>query len=215
MIEAGLLARVVVVSASGALSPGPLTTATLGLGARGSWRSGVVVSVGHTLVEFPLVLTLAYGLSAFVVRPDVRLAVGLLGGSALLIFAALTLRDAVRFKGFSASSSGVAPLLVGLVLSGGNPFFLVWWATVGLEYLILPFLRFGLVGLTLMYIAHVWLDYVWLAGVAHFGGAISRSRNVYRVLLAVISVVLFYFAVSTLADSLGILFVLFSSPTTG
>lgn len=202
MIETGLLVRVVAISTSGALSPGPLTAATLGLGVERGWKSGVLVSVGHTLVEFPLVLALAYGFSTFITRPEVRFVVGAIGGSALLIFALLTLRDALGFKGFSTSPNEATPFLIGVALSGGNPFFLVWWATVGLEYLILPFLKFGLLGLTIMYVSHVWLDYMWLTGVAHFGGVVSRSKNVYRALLIGVSGLLFYFAISTLASLL-------------
>ncbi len=46
--------QVMAVSASGALSPGPLTVATMALGTRGGWKAGVFVSFGHALFELPL-----------------------------------------------------------------------------------------------------------------------------------------------------------------
>ena len=46
--------QVMAVSASGALSPGPLTVATMALGTRSGWKTGVFVSFGHALFELPL-----------------------------------------------------------------------------------------------------------------------------------------------------------------
>ncbi|MEM2347329.1 MAG: LysE family transporter, partial [Sulfolobales archaeon] len=54
---------VVAISATGALSPGPLSVMTLALGVRGGWRSGFQVALGHTIFELPYVtfLTFLYG----------------------------------------------------------------------------------------------------------------------------------------------------------
>jgi len=45
------LATVVVVTASGALAPGPLFAANLLQGARGGLKSGFMMSVGHTRIR--------------------------------------------------------------------------------------------------------------------------------------------------------------------
>ena len=50
------VATVVVVTASGALAPGPLSFGILMQGSKEGARSGFSCAIGHTLVEFPLVL---------------------------------------------------------------------------------------------------------------------------------------------------------------
>ena len=47
------------------------------------------------------------------------------------------------------------------------PFFVVWWFTAGLKLIEVSSEFFGLLGVVFMYILHVWMDYAWLAFVAH------------------------------------------------
>ena len=53
----------------------------------------------------------------------------------------------------------------GIVMSGLNPFFLVWWATVG-SLLIMRFLDYGALGLGVFIIVHWGCDLVWLSFVS-------------------------------------------------
>ncbi|HXX72712.1 MAG TPA: LysE family transporter [Candidatus Acidoferrales bacterium] len=55
---------VIVVTASGALAPGPLFFGLLTQGSKEGARAGFSCAVGHTLVELPLVLALSFGLLA-------------------------------------------------------------------------------------------------------------------------------------------------------
>jgi threonine/homoserine/homoserine lactone efflux protein len=71
------VATVVLVTASGALAPGPLFFVTLSHGARSGAKSGIIFSAAHTLVEFALVLLLAGGLLAVANQPAVRFVVGM------------------------------------------------------------------------------------------------------------------------------------------
>lgn len=59
-------------------------------------------------------------------------------------------------------------LMLGLALTGLNPYFILWWLTIG-SVLIIQALVFGaLLGVILMYIAHVWMDFAFLTGLAYF-----------------------------------------------
>ena len=58
-------------------------------------------------------------------------------------------------------------MILGVGLTGLNPFFIVWWLTVGLG-LVVQAVEFGaLLGVFIMYVSHVWMDYAWLTGTAH------------------------------------------------
>lgn len=70
---------VIAVTASGALAPGPLTFAILMHGSKGGAKSGLFSAFGHTLVELPLVLALAFGLLAVIDQPFVKSLIGIVG----------------------------------------------------------------------------------------------------------------------------------------
>lgn len=65
MATLDFLATVVLLSASGVLGPGPLFLASTLRATKRGTIAGIECAVGHTLVEFPLVVGLAIGLQAF------------------------------------------------------------------------------------------------------------------------------------------------------
>ncbi len=96
------------------------------------------------------------------------------------------------------------PLLVGLVLTGLNPFFIGWWLTIGAD-LILQALAFAsLAGVMLMYVSHIWMDYVWLTAVAHFAkmGINVVGVRVYKAVVIVFGALLIFFGLLFLTSIL-------------
>lgn len=61
----GFLVTTVAISLSGVMAPGPITAATLAAGTR-SRHAGVLVALGHLVIELPLVLLLVAGIGKFV-----------------------------------------------------------------------------------------------------------------------------------------------------
>ena len=201
------VATVILITASGALAPGPLFFVTVSHGARSGAKSGLVFSIAHTLVEFTLVMLLACGLLTVANEPAVKLTVGVAGGIGLLVFGAMQIRDSLAFNFGETRSGGVATrnlLLIGLAFTGLNPFFVVWWLTVGANLILLSLEFASLAGVVFMYVCHVWMDYAWLTSVAHFS---KTGTNVvgfkwYRVIMAVFGAVLIYFGLTFFINSL-------------
>ena len=205
------VATVILITASGALAPGPLFFVTISHGARSGAKSGLVFSIAHTLVEFTLVMLLARGLLTVAneptVKPIVEFTVGVAGGIVLLVFGAMQIRASLTSKFDEAKSGRVATrnlLLIGLIFTGLNPFFVVWWLTVGANLILLSLEFASLAGVVFMYVCHVWMDYAWLTSVAHFS---KMGTNVvgfkwYRVIMAVFGAVLIYFGLTFLINSL-------------
>jgi threonine/homoserine/homoserine lactone efflux protein len=196
-MDPAFAAKVVVVSASGALAPGPLTASTAALGARGGWRAGFSVAVGHTLVELPLVVAIAYGVGSALSSPLARALLGAVGGAFMVLFAALTLKAAAG-GGLEAGGSGRfgSALAAGAALSLFNPFFIMWWLGVG-SPLIAEAVERGARGLLEFYAAHVWIDYAWLSLVAGLGSVARLNGRAYRALLAALALLMLYFGAST------------------
>ena len=203
----GFVATIVLVTASGALAPGPLLFATISHGVKSGAKSGLIFSLAHALVEFALILLFAFGLLSLADFPNFKLAVGVAGGAVLFFFGAMQIRDSLnrnlnKTKTQSLKTRNLA--LLGLTLTGLNPFFILWWLTVGanLIFLALEFASFA--GLVFMYLCHVWVDIVWLTAIAHFAGMganVAGSRW-YRILMAAFGAVLIYFGATFIADSL-------------
>ena len=198
---------VIILTASGALAPGPLFFVTITHGARSGTKTGIAFSIAHTIIEFTLVMLLALGLLSVANWPTVRLVVGGAGGAALIVFGAMQIRSSLH-EAKEPESGQVSTrnlFLIGLALTGLNPYFVIWWLTIGANLIFLSLEFAGLVGVLFMYVCHVWVDYAWLtlvAGFAKRGAKILRFKW-YRVMVAVFGVVLIYFGVSFLIDALG------------
>ncbi|MDH5362371.1 MAG: LysE family translocator [Aigarchaeota archaeon] len=195
------LSTVILITASGALAPGPLFFATLVRGMKSGAKVGLLFSIGHTAVEFPLVLLLALGLLQLVGQgqSSVTALIAAAGGAVLMVFGLLQVRDAVTAKNIQLRNQKSlrrgSLVLLGVTLTALNPFFIIWWLTVGSQLVVEAVVLASFSGVLLMYISHVWMDYVWLSFVAylaHRGQNILSSRG-YRFAVAAFGVVLLYF----------------------
>ncbi|MEM1639897.1 MAG: LysE family transporter [Desulfurococcaceae archaeon] len=193
------------VSASGALSPGPLTLATIAMGSKNGWRSGLMMAIGHTLVEVPYVTILFYFFTytKVILQGAIGDVITLMGGLIVLYFASLTIRDGVRCLGGFVKLGTNAyygmknPILIGALFTGLNVWFLLWWLSIGLEIISLA-MKLGTLGLTLVFASHLWLDYMWLILVAETsrrGTLIMGSRG-HSVLMIVLGSILALFGVN-------------------
>lgn len=193
------------VSASGALSPGPLTVATIALGSRNGWRSGLLVAIGHTIIEVPYVTMIFYFFShaRTILQSVIGDLVTLLGGLLVLYFALLTINEGLRYLRRAIVINrdiyhGVSnPILIGALFTGLNVWFLLWWLSIGLEIVSLA-TRLGIMGLLVIFISHLWLDYIWLILVAETGkrGTLIMGSRGHAVLMIIIGLILALFGVN-------------------
>lgn len=154
------LLSIVGISLSGVMAPGPITAATLAAGAR-SRHAGAIIALGHGAVEFPLIAILAAGIGGFLQSPAVRTGIGLAGGVVLVLLGIQLLASLRKERSSSQAPVQRRPFVTGVVLTGANPYFLVWWATVGLA-LALKAMQFGTAVLVIFAVVHWLCDLVWL-----------------------------------------------------
>jgi threonine/homoserine/homoserine lactone efflux protein len=202
--------EVIFLSASGVLSPGPLFFANLIYGSRQGFRGGIKMASGHTIVELPIILMLSFGLFHFsgtsVAHNAILKFIGLLGGIAIIIFSILQIRSVVIREKNNTSPSNLIdrtkyslsnkPILGGIIFSLLNPFFLVWWFTVGLKIVSDSIFLFGIVfGSLAVFIFHIWMDYVWLGGTSFLAqrGISILDVRYYNIFLLGLSVLLVIF----------------------
>jgi len=195
------LLQAVAISLSGVMAPGPMTAVTLAAGAR-SRHAGALVALGHAVVEMPLILLLAAGIGEFLKSPAARLGIGLAGGAVLILFGVQLL---VGLRGGSPPAAAEPhrhPLLTGIVLTGANPYFLVWWATVGLA-LATQALQWGALALVAFAVVHWLCDLVWLEilSLLGFKGSAAFGPRAQRAVSAACALVLLGFGAKFLYDA--------------
>jgi threonine/homoserine/homoserine lactone efflux protein len=155
------LGTVVVTSLSGVMAPGPMFTVTLAKSLKSPW-AGVHVSLGHAVIEVPLILLIYFGLAQFFQNITVQLVLGVLGGG-MIIWMGVGLFRARGQLARGGKDTTYSAFAAGILMSGLNPFFLVWWVTVG-SLLLMTFLNaVGTSGLTLFIVVHWLCDLVWLS----------------------------------------------------
>ena len=200
------IVTVILVTASGALAPGPLFFATISHGTKSGAKSGIAFSFAHMIIEFTLVMLFALGLIPIADYRAVKFTVGFAGGFVLIVFGVLQIQRHVKPKpNYTKNENATMKnlLIVGLTYTGLNPFFIIWWLTAGAN-LILQSLEFAaLPGVIFMYLCHVWMDFVWLIAIAHFAqfGTEFLGFKLYRGIIIILGGVLIYFGFIFLVDS--------------
>lgn len=158
-----VLMSVVVISLSGVMMPGPMFAVTLAKSFR-SPLAGVWISLGHAVIEVPLILIIYFGFAHFFENSMVQLVLSILGGG-MIIWLGIGMfraRTEVVTQGKDLSYNAFT---AGIIASGLNPFFILWWVTIG-SMLIMRFVEFGTGGLILFIIVHWLCDLLWLSLVA-------------------------------------------------
>ena len=187
---------------TGALMPGPLTTLTVRETMRRGFWAGPLLAAGHSLLELPLVIGLALGLSRFLDNDSVKGVIGIVGGVFLLwmgvhILGALPKEAPALADGPGAARGGswrhffrqtdglpygvLALGAAGILVSLSNPGFTAWWATAG-TLLVRQGLDHGGAGVASIYTGHILSDIVWLSllGFVLASGRRLMSGLVYR-----------------------------------
>jgi len=196
----GFFISAIAISLSGVMAPGPITAATLATGARRR-HAGAMIALGHAVVEIPLILLLAIGVASFVESSSWRTGIGVAGG-AVLVLMGLQLVLSLGRRNNSEAPVQRHPLVIGIVLTGANPYFLVWWATVGLA-LATEAMSFGAVILILFAVVHWLCDLGWLEVLSVVGhrGSELFGRRAQTVVSVVCGVVLLGFGAKFLYDA--------------
>jgi threonine/homoserine/homoserine lactone efflux protein len=199
----------ILVTASGALAPGPLFFSAVSEGAKTGYKSGLIFSISHSIVEFTLVILLSLGLSSVAEQSLIKFISGIAGGLLLIVFGAFQIRSSLTdssFKTKSKKSISRNLLIFGLALSALNPFFIVWWLTIGTSLIFLALEFASISGVLFMYFCHVWMDYVWLILASHLAkkGIGLVGFKWYRILLGIFGIILIYFGAVFINNSLSI-----------
>lgn len=210
-----LLVTSFLIALSGALAPGPLMAVTMRHGVRNGPWVGLVVSIGHGLVELAMLWALVLGLGKLLALPLATRAIAALGAAVLVWMAWGSLQEArsnaagwtidtaastAPPTGRSSRPSSSFPLFsilaAGVAATATNPYWALWWATIGANYVVLAQTQ-GLIGLGTFFAGHISADvfcFILFAAMAATGHRLLGQRF-YRGLMLALSVFLLVLAV--------------------
>lgn len=180
-----------VVGLSGAMMPGPVLAITISESARGGFWAGPKIVLGHGILELALVVALALGLSQLITSDSVSAIIGLVGGGILLAMGVVAVRQGRGNVTMPTAASAEVGrdskvILSGVLASISNPYWFIWWITLGTVYLLWA-LSLGIAGVASFFTGHILADLGWYALVAFIVATGRKVMNdkVYRGLLVI------------------------------
>ena len=198
----GMLEMMIVsfaIGLTGTLTPGPVLVATINSSFRGGWLMGPKVTAGHAILELGIFLMIVLGIS--VAMDNYASFIALVGGTALILFGLLTLLDS-RNASISGSVGEVTanPYLAGILTSAANPYFWIWWFSIG-SALVLEGLSGGPLLVLFFLVGHWSADFGWytLVSTSFSKGKSILSEGSYRVVVALCGMFLIFFGLYYLA----------------
>jgi len=182
---------------SGAAMPGSLLAYTIDRSLRQGGKTGLLVSLGHSFLEFFVVIFLLLGAANYMETVFAQTVIGIIGG-VVLLFLGIGMIKSTFSKDFSINFSQQKDkkygslLLGGVFISASNPYFAIWWAAIGLGLVTSAYNSYGVPGAVVFYFGHITADITWYVFVSLL---ISKTRNfinikVYRIIILVLGVFL-------------------------
>jgi threonine/homoserine/homoserine lactone efflux protein len=153
------------------MMPGPLFAVTIEKAAKRKY-AGLLISLGHGIVEFPLMLFIYFALTQFAVPDSVKIGVGVVGGLLMIIMGVQIFRNRNK-PDEKPETSKQDTLIAGIWTTAANAGFILWWLTIGTA-LVINAQYFGLIGFSIFAVTHWLADFVWYTIVAF---AIFKSRR--------------------------------------
>ncbi len=143
--------------------PGPLLTVTIGESVKRGSKAGPLIIVGHAILEGALVVILLSGLSSLFLKREFKIFSFISGGLILLLMGYMMIRDAKKVNVHQTVEGDGKKgnlIVLGVLGSISNPYWIVWWATIGLGYLVAS-IKWGISGVLAFFIGHILADFVW------------------------------------------------------
>jgi len=205
---------------SGAMMPGPMLGITIEGSLNKGWFAGPLIVFGHGILEFILIIILTFGLRDFLSNPTVAGIIGLFGGTYLawmgygMIKSSINKTISLENKDVKKTASnpksidtGTKNLIIaGALVSVTNPYFVLWWASTGIEFVRQSY-TLGFIGILFFFLGHISSDFVWFTAIST---AFSKGKKfindiIYRRIILFLGVFIIAFSLYFISSGLKML----------
>lgn len=210
LLDMGL--QIILVSVSGVLTPGPLFFANLALSKYGGFWSGIKIAIGHTMVELPLIILFSIPfivISSLNMTYSIIKVISIIGGASLIGFGILYVVRTVsknENRTYTFKPSRIEnPFLAGILFTSINPFFFLWWISVGVKLISDSITLLGYpVGIAFLFLMHIWMDYAWLGISSYFAsrGIKVIGSHYHKFINILLTLPLFYYGINFMLSTI-------------
>ncbi|ADZ08306.1 Lysine exporter protein (LYSE/YGGA) [Methanobacterium lacus] len=195
-----------IVGLSGAMVPGPMLTVTISDSLKKGATAGPKIVFGHIITEFILILLIFAGLGWLIGSETAIFVIGAIGGLIMVLMGFQMARSSNSLQDLqksSETSKGYGPIINGILTSVSNPYFFIWWATVGWAFMLKGIELAGILGVTGFLVGHWCSDLGWFGTVSIFTtkGSNIMKDNHYKIIMSVSGIFLMilgvYFVISS------------------
>jgi len=194
----GLFATSFVIGLSGAVMPGPMLTVTINQTRKTGLKTGPIIILGHAFMECIMLTLLLLGLAPILTNDKVFSGIGLIGAAVLIYLGIGMLKSmsTIEFESSRSDAKSTNLILSGIITSVSNPFWFVWWSTIGLGYITYS-LKYGYSGLLAFFSGHLFADFLWyfLISFVFTKGSHFITPKIYKGIIGGCGVMLLLFAI--------------------
>jgi len=166
---------------SGALMPGPLITVAVVGSVRRGFITGPLLMLGHGILELALIIAIVKGAAYYLKHALVTNTISIVGGGVLfwmglgMIIQSRHINLPINYSAEEKArpSHGLHPVVAGIVVSVSNPYWLIWWLTIGLGYMLMA-MGYGIIGILSFFVGHIVADLLWYSLVSY---GVSKGRR--------------------------------------
>jgi threonine/homoserine/homoserine lactone efflux protein len=193
------------VGLSGALVPGPMLTVTISDSVKKGFKAGPLIILGHLITELAIMLAILAGLGWIIGSQTAVFIIGTFGGLVLIFMGYNISKPDKILSDIEKEEYGTqkyGSVMGGIITSLSNPFFYIWWATIGCTFMFKGLELAGIVGLLGFIIGHWSADLSWFSTISFFSSRGSKvmADRTYKVVMMICGVFLvllgFYFILS-------------------
>ena len=210
---AAIFFKSLLVGYSGAVMPGSLLTYVINQSLKKGMKTGYLAIIGHAILEILLITLIFLGLNKIFTSTITSIVISFLGGILLLFFGISGIIEIfkkgmeIKINQQESMLSDSRVILDGILLSGSNPYFVIWWATIGIVLLYEAYNLFGYLGVVVFTVGHLLADLSWYVFVS---GMIAKSKGFlpqksYKIIAFVLSLALVGFGAKYLVNGVTLL----------
>ncbi len=185
---------------SGSLVPGPMLTVTIRDSLKKGFKAGPLVVFGHIIAELVLVALILAGFSWLIGSKTASIFIGTFGGLTLVLMGFQTVRSPAELPTSSEvedPTQSYGSILGGFISSVSNPYFFIWWATIGCAFISKGLELAGILGVLTFFVGHWASDLGWYSFVSFFTGKGSEviNKHHYKLIMIVCGVFLIFLGI--------------------
>lgn len=168
------------VGLSGALVPGPMFTVTVSDSVKKGFIAGPRVVLGHIMAEILMMIVILAGLGQILGSQTAAFIIGIFGGIVLIFMGYNTSRSNTTLSNIKTEENEIqkyGSFLKGVITSISNPYFFIWWGTIGLAFMFKGLALAGIIGILAFSIGHWLADLSWFSIISFASSRGSKFMN--------------------------------------